>query len=70
MYLLIIKDGLVSRYFGPYETPKDASDDVQSVLSSFSSRSRWQINSLERPIKDSFSKRLNNREMAFNLKVS
>lgn len=47
MYLLIIKDGLLARYIGPYRTTKQASDDLQRVLSSCSNRASWQIHALE-----------------------
>ena len=49
MYLLTIKDGLGTRHVGPYPTPKHASDDLDRVLSSSSSRARWQIHALETP---------------------
>ena len=49
MYLLTIKDGLVTRHIGPYPSPKQASDDLDRVLSSCSDRARWQIHALECP---------------------
>ena len=49
MYLLTIKDGLVTRHVGPYPSPKQASDDLDRVLSSCSDRARWQIHALECP---------------------
>ena len=58
MYLLTVKDGLVARYFGPYASPKNASDDLERVLSDFSKRARWQIHLLESPTTVSFSDRL------------
>lgn len=49
MYLLTIKDGLVTRHVGPYPSTKQASDDLDRVLSTCSERARWQIHSLECP---------------------
>ena len=49
MYLLTIKDGLVTRHVGPYPSPKQASDDLDRVLRSCSDRARWQIHALESP---------------------
>jgi hypothetical protein len=49
MYLLTIKDGLVTRHVGPYPSPKQASDDLERVLTSCSDRARWQIHALECP---------------------
>ena len=62
MYLLTVKDGLVTRYIGPYLTPQKASDDLERVLSSCSGRARWQIHALEGPMSASFAERLHNRE--------
>ena len=50
MYLLTIKDGLVTRHVGPYSSPKQASDDLDRVMASCSERARWQIHALERPL--------------------
>ncbi len=55
MYLLILKDGLLTRYIGPYMTTKLASDDLQRVLSSCSNRASWQIHALEPVQRKSFS---------------
>ena len=49
MYLLTIKDGLVTRHVGPYPSPKQASDDLDRVLASSSDKARWQIHALECP---------------------
>jgi hypothetical protein len=49
MYLLTIKDGLVTRHVGPYPSPKQASDDLDRVMACFSERARWQIHALECP---------------------
>ncbi len=49
MYLLIVKDGLLTRYIGPYLTTSLAADDVQRALSSCSNRATWQIHALETP---------------------
>ena len=58
MYLLTIKDGLVTRHVGPYSSPKDASDDLERVLAGSSERAKWQIHALESPLKRTFSERL------------
>ena len=62
MYLLTVKDGLVTRYVGPYATPKQASDDLERVLSACSDRARWQIHALEAPFNQSFSDRVKSRD--------
>ena len=49
MYLLTIRDGLVTRHIGPYESPKQASDDLDRLLRQFGDRARWQIHALEEP---------------------
>ena len=49
MYLLTIRDGLVTRHIGPYESPKQASDDLDQLLQLFGDRARWQIHALEDP---------------------
>ena len=49
MYLLTIKDGLVTRHVGPYPSTKQASDALDRVLSTCSERARWHIHSLECP---------------------
>ena len=66
MYLLTVKDGLVTRHVGPYVSPKHASDDLERVLSSCTDRARWQIHALESPCKKSFSQRMNERDQAFS----
>ena len=65
MYLLTIKDGLVSRYIGPYATPQQASKDLQRVLSDCSDRARWQIHALEAPEGQSFAERFRERSQSF-----
>ena len=70
MYLLTVKDGLVTRHVGPYPTPKQASDDLERVLSSCTERARWQIHALEAPKKISFSERMKHRESAFTAAAS
>jgi hypothetical protein len=50
MYLLTIRDGLVTRHVGPYESPKQASDDLDRLLERFGERARWQIHALESPL--------------------
>ncbi|MEN9388253.1 MAG: hypothetical protein RLZZ137_1415 [Cyanobacteriota bacterium] len=49
MYLLTIRDGLLTRHIGPYESPKQASDDLDRLLEQFGERARWQIHALEAP---------------------
>ena len=62
MYLLTVKDGLVTRYVGPYVTPKNASDDLDRVLANCSERAKWQIHALESPNQSSFIDRRNERD--------
>ncbi len=59
MYLLTVKDGLVTRYVGPYSTPKQASDDLERALSGCSERVSWQIHALEPPNCLTMSGRIN-----------
>ena len=47
MYLLTIREGLATRYIGPYETPKHAADDLDRQLAHCDERARWQIHALE-----------------------
>ena len=49
MYLLTIRDGLVTRHVGPYESPKQASDDLDRLLERFGERARWPIHAREAP---------------------
>jgi hypothetical protein len=49
MYLLTIKEGLLTRHVGPYASPKQAADDLDRLLASCSDRARWQIHALESP---------------------
>jgi hypothetical protein len=49
MYLLTIRDGLHTRHIGPYESPKQAADDLDALLARCSERARWQIHELESP---------------------
>ena len=70
MYLLTVKDGLVTRHVGPYSTPKHASDDLERVLSTCTDRARWQIHALESPKKRSLSERINQRDQAFSAAAS
>ena len=70
MYLLTVKDGLVTRHIGPYPSPKQASDDLDRVLSSCTSRASWQIHALESPNQRSFSERLNERDKNYSAAVS
>jgi hypothetical protein len=49
MYLLTIRDGLHTRHIGPYESPKQAADDLDALLARCGERARWQIHELESP---------------------
>ena len=49
MYLLTIREGLSTRYIGPYESPKHAADDLDRLLENCDDRARWQIHALETP---------------------
>lgn len=49
MYLLTIRDGLQTRHIGPYDSPKQAADDLDRLLSLCGERARWQIHALESP---------------------
>ncbi len=49
MYLLTIRDGLQTRHVGPYQSPKQASDDLDRLLPLCAERARWQIYALESP---------------------
>ena len=49
MYLLTIRDGLQTRHIGPYESPKQAADDLDRLLAICGERARWQIHALEAP---------------------
>ncbi|WP_320676293.1 hypothetical protein [Prochlorococcus sp. MIT 1300] len=66
MYLLTVKDGLITRHVGPYLTPKKASDDLDRVLAECSDRARWQIHALESPNLCSFSEKLQQRNQALS----
>tara|TARA_B100000700_G_C14619179_1_gene657305 strand:+ start:339 stop:554 length:216 start_codon:yes stop_codon:yes gene_type:complete len=71
MYLLTVKDGLVTRYVGPYSTPKHASDDLDRVLESCSERAKWQIHALEAPSNlPSLSEKISYREKSFSIAAS
>lgn len=49
MYLLTIREGLQTRHVGPYESPKQAADDLERLLATCSDRARWQIHAMEPP---------------------
>ncbi|MBM5802503.1 MAG: hypothetical protein FJ078_00045 [Cyanobacteria bacterium K_DeepCast_35m_m2_155] len=49
MYLLTIRDGLQTRHIGPYDSPKQAADDLDRLLAVCGERARWQIHALETP---------------------
>ena len=70
MYLLTVKDGLVTRHVGPYPSPKQASDDLERVLESFSERARLQIHALECPQTLSLAERIHARNGAMNVAAS
>ncbi len=64
MYLLTVKDGLVTRYIGPYLSPQKASDDLERVLTSCTDRARWQIHALEQPYSGMFKDKLDTQARA------
>ena len=70
MYLLTIRDGLVTRYIGPYSSTQKASDDLRQVLASSSDRARWQIHALETPCLKTFAQRNNDLHEKSFLKAS
>ena len=70
MYLLTVKDGLTTKFVGPYVSPKHASDDLERVMASFSERARWQIHSLENPHQKTFSERIQERNQAYSVAAS
>ncbi len=70
MYLLIVKDGLVTRYIGPYLNTRQASADLKRVLSSCSNRANWQIHALEPTTSGQFSIRGNNKSDEYMPKAS
>jgi hypothetical protein len=49
MYLLTIRDGLQTRHVGPYESTKQAADDLERLLAVCGERARWQIHALQAP---------------------
>ena len=49
MFLLTIRDGLATRHIGPYESPKQAADDLDRLSTSLGERARWQIHAMESP---------------------
>ena len=70
MYLLTVKDGLVTRYIGPYLTPQKASDDLERVLSSCTDRARWQIHALETPYSGIFNDRIDSQARSITSAVA
>ena len=70
MYLLTIKDGLITRHIGPYSTPQKASEDLERVISSCSERASWQIHALESPFSSSFAERLQKRDKTMTASAS
>ena len=70
MYLLTVKDGLVTRHVGPYPTPREASDDLERVLSTWSDRANWQIHALESPSRKSFAERVLVRQQGCVVRAS
>ena len=71
MYLLTVKDGLVTRHIGPYSTPQKASDDLERVLSSCTKRASWQIHALELPVPcSSITELIQNRDKAMTAAAS
>jgi hypothetical protein len=49
MYLLLIREGLATRYVGPYDSPKHAAEDLDRLLADCDPRARWQIHELQSP---------------------
>ena len=49
MYVLTIRDGLKTRYIGPYESPQQAADQIDHWLRICGERARWQIHQLQSP---------------------
>ena len=70
MYLLTVKDGLLTRHVGPYSTPKQASDDLDRILSSCTDRASWQIHALESPSQKSFAERIHARDEELTVAAS
>jgi hypothetical protein len=50
MYLLTIRDGLQTRYIGPYDSPSEAAEQVEPILATCGERAHWQIHELEEPM--------------------
>jgi hypothetical protein len=50
MYLLTIRDGLHTRHIGPFESPSQASEQLDQLLAQCSDRANWQIHALEPPL--------------------
>ena len=70
MYLLTVKDGLLTRHVGPYVTPKQASEDLERILASCTNRAKWQIHALESPKEKSFADRVHDRDNALTAAAS
>ena len=49
MYLSSLRDGLVPLHVCPYDSPKQAADDLDRLLAVCGERARWQIHALEAP---------------------
>lgn len=49
MYLLTIRDGLVTRHIGPFTSPKQAADALDRRLVGLGEKVSWQIHELESP---------------------
>jgi len=49
MYLLTIREGLQTRHFGPYASPRQASDDLDKGQLRGGEKATWQIHRLESP---------------------
>jgi hypothetical protein len=50
MYLLTIRDGLQTRYVGPYPSPAAAAEQLEPILATCGERAHWQIHELEAPL--------------------
>jgi hypothetical protein len=49
MYVLLIREGLATRYVGPYDSPKRAAEDLDRLLADCDPKANWQIHELQSP---------------------
>ncbi len=50
MYILVIRDQFLTKFFGPYPSTQNASNDAFLILKDYPENTKWQIKSLELPI--------------------